>query len=96
MPAIRIIIFILLLIVVVTFAVQNMGLVSINYYDFKFHKQNFKVPLLIVILGSLFIGFLLAKFGGTVKQIRLRSQLKKSERVTKSLISQIEKIKPEK
>ena len=95
MPAAKIIIFILLLMVVVTLAVQNMSLVSITYYDFQFHKQALEVPLLIVILGSLLTGFILAWLLGALKQMRLRSRLRKSDKAVQSLTSQIEKLKSE-
>ena len=95
MSAPKIIIVILLLMVVVTFAVQNMSLVSITFYDFQFHKQVLEVPLPIVVLLSLLMGFFLAWLVGAFKQMRLRSRLRKSERVIQSLNSQIEKIKTE-
>jgi len=95
MPAAKIIISILLLMIVVTFAVQNMSLIPITYYDFQFQKQTFKMPVLIVILGSMLTGFVLAWFIGTFKQMRLKSQLRKSERAVQSLTSRIEKYRSE-
>ena len=93
MPAAKIIISILLLMVVVTFAVMNMNLVQIQYYDFQFHKHILELPLLAVIFSSLLIGFILAWFAGSLKQIRLRSLLRKSDRAVRSLTEQIEKYK---
>ena len=95
MPAAKIIISILLLMIVVTFAVQNMSMVPITYYDLHFQKLTLEVPILVVILGSLLTGFVLAWFVGAFKQMRMRSQLRKSERTVQSLTSKIEKYKSE-
>ena len=93
MPAAKIIISILLLMVIATFAVMNMSLVQIQYYDFQLDKHILELPLLIVMFSSLFIGFTLAWFAGSLRQIRLKSSLRKSERAIRSLTEQIEKYK---
>tara|TARA_B100000686_G_C15847938_1_gene505816 strand:+ start:205 stop:495 length:291 start_codon:yes stop_codon:yes gene_type:complete len=93
MPAAKIIILILLLMVVASFAVMNMTLVQIQYYDFQFNKNILELPLLIVIFASLLIGFTLAWFTGSFRQIRLKSSLRKSERAIRSLTEQVEKYK---
>ena len=95
MPAAKVVIFIFMLIVVVTFSVENIDLVPVTYYDFYFQKQTLQVPLLILIFCSLLSGFLLAWLGGVLKQVRLRSELRKTKRAVRSLTSQIEKIKSE-
>ena len=96
MPVAKVIIFVLLLMFVVTFSVENISLVSITYYDFYFQKQTLEVPVLVLISVSLLAGFILTWLVGVLKQMRLRSQLRKSERVVRSLTSQIEKYKSEK
>tara|TARA_B100000686_G_C16737511_1_gene944528 strand:- start:882 stop:1172 length:291 start_codon:yes stop_codon:yes gene_type:complete len=93
MPTAKIIIFILLLMVVVTFAVMNMSLVQIQYYDFRFHKRVLEMPLLVVMFSSLLIGFVLAWFAGSIRQIRLKSLLNKSEKSVRTLTDQLEKYK---
>ena len=96
MPVAKVIVFVLLLMFVVTFSVENISLVSITYYDFYFQKQTLEVPVLVLISVSLLAGFILTWLVGVLKQMRLRSQLRKSERVVRSLTSQIEKYKSEK
>tara|TARA_B100000686_G_scaffold349174_1_gene441924 strand:+ start:3812 stop:4102 length:291 start_codon:yes stop_codon:yes gene_type:complete len=93
MPAAKIIISILLLMLVATFAVMNMSLVQIQYYDFQFDKRILELPLLVVIFASLLIGFTIAWFGSSVRKIRLISSLRKSERAIRSLTEQVEKYK---
>ena len=93
MPAAKITFSILLLMVVVTFSVMNMNLVQIQYYDFQLHKQVLELPLLIVMFVSLLVGFVLSWFTGSLKQMRLKSLLRKSERAVRLLRDQVEKYK---
>ncbi|MBT5632920.1 MAG: hypothetical protein HOJ13_09345, partial [Nitrospina sp.] len=50
MPAIKFILSILLLIVIASFAVKNMGSVEISYYDFKFQLHSIELPLMVVVV----------------------------------------------
>lgn len=93
MPALKFILSICLLILIVSFAVKNATTVPVYYYDYQFQIQTVKLPLLIVILVSLLTGFLTAWAAGFFKQIKLRSQLKKQNKMIRQMSEELEKHK---
>ena len=92
-PAFKLILSISLLIFIVSLAVKNATVVPIYYYDYQFQIQTVELPLLTVVLTSLLMGFMAAWAGGTFKQVKLRSQLKKHEKTIRQMSKELEKHK---
>ena len=93
MSAFKFILIILFLIVISVFAVKNMDMVEVSFYDFELNSHDVKVPLLIVVLCSLGLGFLLAWVDGLVARMRLRAVIRKDERTIETLESDLNKLK---
>ena len=93
MPALKIVLFVLLGLIISVFAVKNMELVEVSFYDFELNSHNIKVPLLIVILISLGFGFLLAWVEGMVSKIKLKSVIRRHEKTIEKLNADVEKLK---
>ena len=93
MPAFKFILIVLLLIIISIFAVKNMDMVEVSFYDFELNSHDIKVPLLIVVLCSLGLGFLLAWIDGLVARMKLRAVVRKHERTIESLEIDLEKLK---
>ncbi|MFQ5671650.1 MAG: lipopolysaccharide assembly protein LapA domain-containing protein [Nitrospinales bacterium] len=93
MPALKFILSICLLILIVAFAVKNTVSVPLHYYDYQFRTHTVKLPLLLVVLISLFTGFLTAWGVGVFKQMKLKSQLRKQNKTIRRLSGELEKHK---
>jgi len=93
MPAFKFILIVLFLIIISVFAVKNMDMVEVSFYDFELNSHDVKVPLLIVVLCSLGLGFSLAWIDGLVARMRLRGVIRKHERTIENIESDLEKIK---
>ena len=93
MPAFKFILIVLFLIVISVFAVKNMDMVEVSFYDFELNSHDIKVPLLIVVLCSLGLGFLLAWIDGLVARMRLRAVIRKHERTIENFEIDLEKLK---
>lgn len=93
MSAFKFILIVLFLIVISVFAVKNMDMVEVSFYDFELNSHDIKVPLLIVVLCSLGLGFLMAWVDGWVARMRLRAVIRKHERSLESLGVDLEKLK---
>ncbi len=91
MSAFKLIFNILLLIVISSFAVKNMAPVEITYYDWEFHMHTTHTSVLYIILASFLIGFFLAKFNTVISCVRLKSNLRKSDRTIESLNQELVK-----
>ena len=91
MLAIKLVIYILLLVIISSFSVINMGEVEINYYDWNFHEYKTHIPLFWVICGSFGSGLLLAWFSNGFKNVKLKSNLRKSSRTINVLNQELEK-----
>ncbi|MBT3184750.1 MAG: LapA family protein [Nitrospina sp.] len=93
MPAIKFILFILLLIVVASFAVQNMTAVGISYYDFEFQPHTIELPLMVVIMIPLILGFLIAWVLGISDLFKLKSTIRRQNRSICSMEEELESLK---
>ena len=93
MPAIKFILFILLLIVIASFAVQNMVAVGISYYDFEFQLQTIELPLMVVMLIPLLLGFLIAWVMGLSELFKLKSTIRRQNKSISSLEEELESLK---
>jgi len=93
MPAIKFILFILLLIVIASFAVQNMVAVGISYYDFEFQLQTIELPLMVVMLIPLLLGFLIAWILGLSELFKLKSTIRRQNKSISSMEEELESLK---
>ena len=93
MSALKFILIVLFLIVISVFAVKNMDMVEVSFYDFELNSHDVKVPLLIVVLCSLGLGFSLAWIDGLVARMRLRVVIRKHERTIENFEIDLEKLK---
>ncbi len=93
MPALKIVLFVLLGLIISVFAVKNMEMVEVSFYDFELNSHNIKVPLLIVMLVSLGLGFLLAWIEGFISKLKLKATIRRQEKTIEMLNSDIEKLK---
>ncbi|MDD5476051.1 MAG: LapA family protein [Syntrophales bacterium] len=64
----KVIIFLVIMIIIATFAVQNQGMVSLNWY---FNLTGIEVPLYILLYGSIVGGILLGLAVGGTQRLSL-------------------------
>ena len=88
---VKFILFIILSIVVAVFAVKNMDMVEVSFYDFSLNSHNYSVPLLIVILVSLAFGFFLAWVDGWVAKMKLKAIIRRNNKTIESLDDELRK-----
>lgn len=93
MPALKIVILVLLALVISIFAVKNMDLVEVSFYDFGLNSVNIKIPLLIVMLGSLGLGFLLAWVEGVFAKMKLKATIRRQEKTIEHLNGELKQLK---
>ena len=93
MPAIKFILLILLLIVIASFAVQHMASVGISYYDFEFQLQIIELPLMVVMLIPLLLGFLIAWVMGLSELFKLKSTIRRQNKSISSIEEELESLK---
>lgn len=95
MPAVKFFFLILFLLVVVVFAGKNMDTVELSYYDFSLNSHELKLPLLIVILGSVGLGFLAAWISGFIERLKLKSKIRSIEKANRGLADDLKSLKEE-
>ncbi|MBC8286062.1 MAG: LapA family protein [Nitrospinae bacterium] len=93
MPAIKFILSILLLIVIASFAVKNMGSVELSYYDLKLQLHLVELPLMVVLVIPLILGFLIAWFMGMFDRFKLKSTIRQQNRSIASMEEELERLK---
>ena len=93
MPAIKFIVSIIILLVIASFAVKNMGTVELNYYDLKLQLHLLELPLMVVLVASLILGFLIAWFMGIFAQFKLKSTIRQQNRYISTMEEEIEGLK---
>lgn len=92
MIVLKLIIWLIILTVIVTFSVQNLQAVEFKYYNFNFELKTISTPLIVVLLGSLFSGIILASLFGIVNNIRLKNTIRKQNQTIKNLDKKIAKL----
>ena len=90
---VKFILFIILSIIVAIFAVKNMDMVEVSFYDFRLNSHDFHVPLLVVILVSLAFGFFLAWIDGWVAKMKLKAIIRQNNKTIESLDEELRKYK---
>ena len=93
MPAIKFVLSILLLIVIASFAVKNMGSVELNYYDLSLQLHTIELPLMVVLVVPLVLGFLIAWFMGLLDRFKLKSTIRQPKRSLSSMEEELENLK---
>ncbi len=93
MPAIKFILSILLLIVIASFAVKNMGSVELNYYDLQLQIHTIELPLMVVLVIPLILGFLIAWFLGLFDRFKLKSTIRQQNRSISSMEEELDNLK---
>ncbi len=93
MPAIKFVLSILLLIVIASFAVQNMDSVEVSYYDLKLQLHTLEPPLIVVVVIPLVLGFLIAWFMGMFDRFKLKSTIRQQSRSISSMEEELERLK---
>ena len=92
MTPLKLIIWMMILIAIGAFSVQNLQTVELKYYNFKFELKTILTPLVVVLLSSLFSGFFLAYLFGMVNNMRLKNIIRKQNHTIKNLDQKIAKI----
>jgi len=93
MPAVKIFFIILFAIIISVFAVKNMNSVEISYYDFRLDSHVFKVPLLVLVICSVCIGFAVAWVGGFFERLKLQSRIRKISKSNQALTQDLDQLK---
>ncbi len=92
MTPLKLIIWMIILIVIGAFSVQNLQAIELKYYNFKFELKTVLTPLVVVLLGSLLSGFFLASLFGMFNNMRLKNIIRKQNSTIKNLDQKIAKI----
>ena len=93
MPAIKFVLSILLLIVIASFAVKNMGSVEFNYYDLRLQLHSIELPLMVVLVIPLVLGLLIAWFMDLFDRFKLKSIIRQQNRSISSMEEELENLK---
>jgi uncharacterized integral membrane protein len=93
MPAIKFILSILLLIVIASFAVKNMGPVEFNYYNLQLQLHSIELPLMVVLVIPLVLGLLIAWFMDFFDRFKLKSIIRQQNRSISSMEEELEVLK---
>ncbi len=94
MSPFKLILLIIVALIVVVFALKNVELVEVSFYDFYLNSHNIKVPLLVVILGSMAFGFSLAWASGWIERIKHKALLHRKDKTIEELQSQLSEYRP--
>ena len=71
MPAIKIILTLLFLIIVSALALENLGSMEIHYYDFQLQVHSFHITVINGILTAFAVGFFIAWLFGKLEKVKL-------------------------
>jgi uncharacterized integral membrane protein len=93
MPAVKLIIYFLMAILIGSFAVQNMTSVEINYYDFRLNLNTLKLPLVTVVMIPLGLGLLGAWFMWLASWLKMRMVISKQNKTIESMEEELDKLR---
>jgi uncharacterized integral membrane protein len=93
MPALKLIFYFLMTILIGSFAVQNMTSVQINYYDFGLNLHSLELPLVTVVIIPLGLGLLGAWFMWLSSWLQMRMVIRKQNKTISSMEEELEKLK---
>jgi uncharacterized integral membrane protein len=93
MPAVKLIFYFLMTILIGSFAVQNMTSVEINYYDLGLNLHSLELPLVTVVIIPLGLGLLGAWFMWLSSWLEMRIVIRKQNKTISSMEEELEKLK---
>ena len=93
MPAVKLIFYFLMAILIGSFAVHNMTSVEINYYDFGLNLHSLELPLVTVVIIPLGLGLLGAWFMWLSSWLQMRMVIRKQNKTISSMEEELEKLK---
>jgi len=93
MPAIKIILTLLFLIVVAALALENLGHMEIHYYDFQLQVHSFKITVINGILTAFGVGFFSAWLFGKAEKIKFAGANMSLNRTVRSLEKEVANLK---
>ena len=93
MPAVKLIIYFLMAILIGSFAVQNMTSVEINYYDFHLNLHTLELPLVTVVMIPLGLGLLGAWLMWLASWLKMRTVISKQNKTISSMEEELDKLK---
>ena len=93
MPAVKLIIYFLLAILIGSFAVQNMTSVEINYYDFRLNLHTLELPLVTVVMIPLGLGLLGAWFMWLTSWLKMRMVIRRQNKTISAMEEELDKLK---
>jgi uncharacterized integral membrane protein len=93
MPAVKLIIYFLMAILIASFAEQNMASVKINYYDFRLNSNTLELPLVTVVMIPLGLGLLGAWFMWLTSWLKMRIVIRNQKKAISSLEEELDKLK---
>jgi hypothetical protein len=70
-----------------------MGSVEFNYYDLQLQLHLIKLPLMVVLVFSLVLGFLIAWFMDLFDRFKLKSIIRQQNRSISSMKEELENLK---
>ncbi len=88
----KLIIWVVILIIIVAFSVENLQGIDLKYYSYNLELKTISAPLIIILLISLFSGFFLASLFGLAKNIRFKNIIRKRDQTIKNLDKEIAKL----
>jgi len=88
----KLIIWVVILIIIVAFSVENLQGIDLNYYSYNLELKTISAPLIIILLISLFSGFFLASLFGLAKNVRFKNIIRKRDQTIKNLDKEIAKL----
>ena len=93
MPALKLIIYFIVAIVVGSFAVHNMGSVEVNYYDFHLNLHTVELPLVTAVLIPLGLGLFGAWCMWLLSWIKMRMLIRKQNKTISAMEEELEKLR---
>ena len=93
MPAIKLIIYCLLAILIGSFAVHNMTAVEVNYYDFRLNLHTLELPLVTAVLIPLGLGLFCAWCLWLSSWLKMRMVIRKQNKTISSMEEELEKLR---
>ncbi len=68
-------------------------MVELSFYDFSLNSHTYSLPLLVVILVSLALGFFLAWVDGWLAKMKLKSIIRRNNKTIESLDEELRRYK---
>ena len=93
MPAIKLIIYCLLAILIGFFAVHNMTAVEVNYYDFRLNLHTLELPLVTAVLIPLGLGLFCAWCLWLSSWVKMQMVIRKQNKTISSMEEELGKLR---